>query len=122
MARRSRQAAQPTRREAEVALALSEAAGRGEDHAAVAHRLGIRVATVRWWASQIRCREARRARSRSERAPRLATPSFVEVHVEATRTAPGFEAVLENGRQVRVPLGFDAGELARLVQVLERSC
>ena len=122
MARRSRHTAQPTRREEEVARALSEAADRGEDHAAVARRLGLRVSTVRWWASQIRCRAARRREAGEACEGALAAPSFVEVHVQRSRPAPGFEVLIENGREVRVPLGFDAGELARLVDVLERSC
>lgn len=121
MARRSRHTAQPTRREEEVARALAEAADRGEDHAAVARRLGLRVSTVRWWASQIRCR-ARRRGAKADAALAPTSPAFVEVQVEAVADAARFEAVLHGGREVRVPLGFDAGELARLVQVLERSC
>jgi transposase-like protein len=46
--------------------------------------------------------------------------------VEVTARAPsaqgrtdGFEVELDNGRRVRVPVGFDAGELRRLVEALE---
>lgn len=119
MARRSRRTAQPTAREQEVARALAEAAQRGEDYAAVGRRLGIREVTVRWWASQIRCRATQRGEATTARA---LAPSFVEVQVAAVRPAPGFEAVLHSGREVRVPNGFDARELSRLIVVLEQPC
>ena len=66
------------------------------------------------------------------RRPRRASPTlamepiapmeFVELTTEAPAVpAPvtTFEILLRSGRTVRVPGGFDAGELARLVGVLE---
>lgn len=119
MARRSRDTAQSTAREREVAEALAEAEQRGDDYAAVGRRLGIQESTVRWWASQIRCRATRREEASPSRA---LAPSFVEVQVASVRPAPGFEAVLHGGREIRIPLGFDARELGRLVHVLEQPC
>lgn len=122
MVKRTESSPPPTRREREVEEALEEGNRRGEGEDAVAKRLGIKVSTLRWWASQIRCRAARRQGAGPGSPTALAAPAFIEVHVESRRPALGFEVVIENGREVRVPLGFDAGELVRLVQVLERSC
>lgn len=47
---------------------------------------------------------------------------FVELTTRASATATQaayFEIVLRSGQVVRVPGGFDAAELARLVSVLE---
>ncbi len=122
MVKRREAGSKPTRREREVEQALEAGQRQGEGEDAVARRLGIRVSTLRWWATQIRCRAARRQEAGEACEGALAAPSFVEVHVQRSRPAPGFEVLIENGREVRVPLGFDAGELARLVDVLERSC
>jgi hypothetical protein len=49
---------------------------------------------------------------------------FVELTTRSSSApapAPAFEIVLRSGRTVRVPGGFDAGELARLVGVLEEA-
>ena len=49
---------------------------------------------------------------------------FVELKMAVapqTPAAPGFEVVLGSGRRVRIPGGFDAAELTRLVGVLEES-
>jgi hypothetical protein len=51
-------------------------------------------------------------------------PTFVEVTVDATASAPApLEVVLAHGRRVRVPPGFDAELLRQLLRVLEEpSC
>lgn len=54
----------------------------------------------------------------------IAPMKFVELTTRSSSApapalAPTFEIVLRSGRTVRVPGGFDAGELARLVEVLE---
>ena len=49
---------------------------------------------------------------------------FVELTTRSSSApapAPTFEIVLRSGRTVRVPGGFDAGELARLVGVREEA-
>jgi transposase-like protein len=67
--------------------------------------------------------------ARERRTPRRGTESitpmkFVELTTRSSSApapAPAFEIVLRSGRTVRVPGGFDAGELARLVGVLEEA-
>ena len=49
-------------------------------------------------------------------------PAFVEITAARTRAqggGVGFEVLLGEGRRVRVPVGFDAAELRRLVEALE---
>lgn len=71
-----------------------------------ARRRGLNVSTLRWW----------RWRLREEPHEALEVPSFFEVLVEE---APAPELVVELGDiRVRVPSGFDAGELRRLVAAL----
>jgi transposase-like protein len=122
MVKRMRARTKATAREIEVRRALAEAAQCGESVDALARRLGLQVSTLRWWASQIRCRARRRGEEGVDAALAPARPAFVEVEVQAVREAPRFEAVLHGGREVRVANGFDAGELARLIDVLERTC
>ena len=121
MVKRTRASTKATAREIEVQRALAEAAQCGEGLDAVARRLGIEVSTVRWWASQVR-RRAKRRKETHETSLRPAAPAFVEVQVQAVREAPRFEAILHGGREVRVANGFDAGELWRLIGVLEQTC
>jgi transposase-like protein len=58
--------------------------------------------------------------------PRRPTPSFLPVHLvepAVAGAARGVEVVLERGRTVRVPAGFDRQTLADVLAVLEvRSC
>ena len=68
---------------------------------------GIREATLRMWE-----RRERVARRRAK---------FVEVAVPESRAGRPLELVV-GGRVVRLPLGFDAGELRRLLAVLEQPC
>lgn len=74
-----------------------------------ARREGVNPSTLGWWRSIL---------NDSRQAPEL---SFVEVALpEVTSAASAhLEVVLVNGRTVRVPAGFDAGELRRLLDVLE---
>src|SRR3990172_3632920 len=56
--------------------------------------------------------------------PEVGPLKFVELTTAppaspALAVAPGFEVLLRSGRTVRVPGGFDAAELARLVSALE---
>ena len=119
---------EPTAREREMEEALTQARERGETHAAVAGRLGITVETVKWWSWRIgtRRRAQRRPRATTKRQGRVdrashAVPSFVEVCVDQRRPLV-FEVVLGGERAVRVPSGFDATELGRLLHVLEAAC
>jgi len=91
---------------------LVESWMRGDgSQAEIAERAGMSKQTFSWW-----CR-----RLRSESGP----PSrFVAVDVAPERDveAAAFEVVLGGGRRVRVPRGFDALELSRLLVALEAPC
>jgi transposase-like protein len=53
-------------------------------------------------------------------ARKTVTPmKFIELTTVASASKVLFEVVLRSGRTVRVPAGFDAGELLRLVGALE---
>lgn len=114
----------PTAREAQIRELLSEG---GRDDLTVvemAARLGIAPATLSWWRSELRRRDALRAGVPGG----AASPTFLEVVVaaggrsaesRAAEVAPApFEVELRGGRVVRVPGAFG---LARLVRELE-SC
>lgn len=86
-----------------------------------AAELGINAGTLKFW--QYKLRKEKRitggTRRRPARKPTAATaaPAFVEV-----RSSYGdarFELELRDGRRVRVPEGFDAKALERLLAVLE---
>lgn len=68
---------------------------------------GLNVNTLSWWRSQF----AREKKS-------LPAATFAEVVVEDERTAPDLIVELGDGLRVRVPAGFDATELRRLVDAL----
>lgn len=74
-----------------------------------ARREGVNPSTLGWWRSTLRKDEA------------LPEVSFVEVTVpeRPLMKSPPIEVVLTNGRTVRVPPAFDAGELARVLAVAE---
>jgi len=82
--------------------------------ASFARDRGVVPATLSWWRWELR----RRAQARRSPAP----PAFVGVQVVdapvAARPLP-FEVVLRGRRIVRVPAGFDAAELGRLLGALE---
>lgn len=71
-----------------------------------ARKRGLNVSTLRWWRWKLR------GEAREERA----MAAFFEVVVEAPEPP---DLVVELGDvRVRVPTGFDAGELRRLVAAL----
>ena len=122
--RTSRIPREPTLREREMAESLARARAEGRSHAELAEQLGVALDTVKWWTWRIGAR-ARNGRSRRRKAaPKPAPPqggpertSFVEVRVAHRRPQP-FEVVLGGDKTIRIPAGFDAAELRRLIQVL----
>jgi hypothetical protein len=85
---------------------------------------GVPATTLSWWRHEI----ARRDRIRAERNGKRAQPSSLVpvqlVTAAMDRQSDPTEAVefvvrLRSGRVVRVRRGFDAGELRRLIEVLE---
>jgi hypothetical protein len=80
-----------------------------------AAREGLKAGSLSRWKSKIR-------RERQVGAAAVTPLRFVELTAARPATpAPVFEVLLRSGRTVRVPDGFEAGELARLVSVLEEA-
>ena len=110
-----------TDREREMRRLLAECEASGLSKAVFARRRKLNAGTFGWWSSEIRRRDARRARSR--RAPRSEPPSVVDVVVREDAATPAlFEVELGGGRRVRVPAGFAAEDLSRLLTVMEGQC
>lgn len=105
-----------TPREREMRKLLARCKRSGLNRAEFARRQKLNPATVAWWASEIRRRDAARA---SAPTP---SPSFVDVVVRPEALAASFEVELAGGRVVRVPAGFVAEDLARLLSVVEKPC
>lgn len=87
----------------------------GESVAQFAAQRGLNAATLYWWRSQLRRRDQ-------------VEPEFVPIEIVDAKRATdrdaraGFELELRGGRRLRVPPGFDADELARLISAIERAC
>ncbi|HEX4469907.1 MAG TPA: hypothetical protein VH080_10245 [Gemmatimonadaceae bacterium] len=84
-----------------------------------AAELGINAGTLRFWGYKLnkaKSGESDGATAQRERKKTTA-PTFVEVRTEG-RDA-GFELELSRGRRLRVPQGFDAKALVRLLAVLD---
>lgn len=92
----------------DIQTLLAEQEASGLSVAAFARKHGL----PRWLLYEGR----RRLRKRAERDKKAA---FVEVKVRPLRPAPRpIEVDLKTGVRVHVPVGFDAGELRRLLGVL----
>ena len=72
---------------------------------------GIPKSTLSWWHRRLRAQGGERSR-RSE---------FVEVTVlpSAPASAPAVEVIVQNGRRVSVPPGFDVEHLRQVITALE---
>lgn len=84
-----------------------------------AAREGLKAGSLSFWKWKL----AQGQRRASAAAP-VAPLKFVELTAAASTAPAGpaiLEVVLRSGRMVRVPSGFDAAELARLVGVLEEA-
>lgn len=93
--------------------ALAEHA-RGASLDSLARRLGVKRTTLIWWRSELRRRDRQRQATSLPLLPVRVDPQPVRA------TAPSLEVALRTGEVVRVPPGFDADELRRLVVALER--
>jgi hypothetical protein len=96
-------------------------------------RRKVSVGTLQYWLRKL----ARDEEGRSPAAPQLVEVSLVKTELGAGRWAAGrepgatmaanagrvYEMVLAGERRLRIPTGFDAGEVAALVALLEeRGC
>jgi transposase-like protein len=83
-------------------------------------RHGLSEPSFYAWRRTIQERDRQAARSCQQcPATRDAAPPFVPVTVMAP--APALEVVLGDGRTIRVPAGFDAATLQRLLAVLDEA-
>jgi hypothetical protein len=88
----------------------------GLSQRAFAIREGLNAGTLSFWRWKLR------GGGREQKEGRIAPLRFVELTAKATtpRVSMGMlEIVLRSGQTVRVPGGFDSGELSRVVQMLE---
>jgi hypothetical protein len=85
-----------------------------------AEREGLKAGSLSFWKWKLG--QERRGGKRTAAA--VSPVRFVELRAEAVgppAPAQQFEVELRSGRRVRVAVGFDAAELARLVVVLEEA-
>ena len=110
-----------TQREREMREFLAECERSGQSKAAFARKRKLNPATFAWWSAEIRRRDAERARKGA--SPVADGPAFVDVVVrENAPSAACFEVELGGGRLVRVPAGFAADDLSRLLSVVVERC
>jgi hypothetical protein len=107
--------------ETEAQQLLGEHEASGESLAAFARSRGIGVERLRWWQRRFGGTTRRRA---SDRPVRLlpvrvrATKASTSLRGAAVTADASFEVTLPGGRSVRVPAGFEAESLRRLLAVL----
>jgi hypothetical protein len=101
---------------------VEEQAASGLTQRAFSRAKGLGPTKLGWWKHEI----ARRDRLRAGASPVALLPvKVVGARVDVRRSslpitaAPDFVVRVRSGREIRVPSGFDAGELGRLVEVLE---
>jgi hypothetical protein len=110
----------PSERESFYRRVLAERERSGKTYACVAAEHGIPVGTLAWWSTELRRRDARRGNG----AP---VPAFSFLPIDLAPETEGiesaaFEVTIPCGATVRVPSGFDAESLARLLRVLSATC
>lgn len=95
----------------------------GQTQAAFCRDRGLSVSAFGWWKSEFKRRKALAGCGEGKLRD---SGVFVPVHVESNSVRVGnddrLEVVLASGPVVRVPAGFDAGGLIRLLDVLESRC
>ena len=81
-----------------------------------AEREGLKAGSLSFWKWKLE-------QQKSAGAPRVAPLKFIELTAESptAETTATFEVTLRSGWTVRVPEGFDAAALARLIAVLEEA-
>jgi transposase-like protein len=105
---------------------VEELARSGESVREFAARHGLKPGTLSYWRWKLRQAEQARSSVRRPRPPKarsrlevasLPAGSFIEV--QASGVGDRFELELANGRRLRIPSGFEAQALQRLLGVLE---
>lgn len=94
-----------------------------------AAREGVKPAALKWWRWRLGGEDRKKVPAAARVAAAAPTPPqrvrartvFVEVDTASTAAPTAesarYEVVLENGRVVRVPVGFSDGELARVLTI-----
>lgn len=95
-------------REAHAREVLARFAASGASRGDFCRKEGICTATLSRWMGEF---------GAAPRAP--AGQGFVEVRLDRGSGASGFELELVGGRRLRIPPGFDVGDLGRLLSLLE---
>jgi hypothetical protein len=88
---------------------------------AFARKHGLCYATVRRWRAPREVPAVRPARPGGGRAPgglQGGPPAFVPVEIDVGARAEDFVLEWVPGRSLRIPAGFDPGQLRRLLEVL----
>ncbi len=97
-------------REAHAREAIGRFVASGSGRAAFCRREGINPVTLSRWLGEF-----------GDAARPKAGAGFVEVRLDRAPSAGGFELELSTGRHLRIPPGFDVGDLGRLLALLERA-
>jgi hypothetical protein len=94
----------------------------GQSAEAFAAKAGLSAARLEYWGSRVgRAEAAAGTELPRALAVRPVQPAWVELMACAQTAAPAapLEVVVANGRAVRVPVGFDAETLRRVIGVME---
>ena len=113
------------RSEVEIRGLLEDLTASGLSQRAFAEERGIPLSTLTWWRKKLD-RDGRKPRRRKE--PDL--PALVPIVISPEQGSAtsfggrpaGFEVELRSGHLVRVPPGFDADGLRRVLSVLVEVC
>jgi hypothetical protein len=97
-------------READAQLAIKTARESGMSLLRFAHEYGVQPARIWRWSAKLRNQASR---------PMLFHPVRVMGPPNGKHCSGGIEVILIDGRRVRVPEGFAAADLARVLAVLE---
>ena len=86
-----------------------------------ATELGIKASTLQYWKHKLGQPELPPGRKAGRATRAQALPSLLELQPIVTASATTFELEIGGGRRLRIPVGFDAPSLERLLEVLART-
>lgn len=85
-----------------------------------ASELGIKASTLQYWKHKLGKPEALPGRKVGRAAQAHTLPSLIELQPIVATSGTAFELDLGVGRRLRIPVGFDAPSLERLLELLVR--
>jgi hypothetical protein len=86
-----------------------------------ATELGIKASTLQYWKHKLGKPELTPVRKPGRPAQAHALPSLIELQPIMSASSAAFELELGGGRRLRIPVGFDAPSLERLLEVIART-